>query len=489
MFESLQNGLSSALRTITGTGKLSQSNMQEGMKLIQDALLEADASYEAVKQFVSSVSEKAMGETVMKSLNPTQQLVKIVHEELVALMGPVDHDLHLKRSGVSILMMCGLQGSGKTTTTGKLAMKLKVRGRHPMLVAADLQRPAAVKQLQVLGEQLGVPVYAEEGEKDPVKVCNNAVAKAQKTDCDVLILDTAGRLHIDEPLMEELKNIDRKCSPDQIYLVVDAMTGQDAVNSAKAFNDALALDGVIMTKLDGDARGGAALSLKYVSGVPIKFMGVGEQMDALEEFHPDRMAGRILGMGDILSLVEKAQQEFDQDELKKQEERMRKGEFTFNDFRKMMNQTRRLGPLGKIIGMLPGMGALKNMMDMGVAEKEMNRLGGIIDSMTAAERADSSLINTSRRRRIAQGAGVGVNEVGEIIKQFDNMASIMKKMTGLGMGGRMQAMQQLTRAMQANPTGQLQKAKGSTGKRLTTAEREKLKKISDKKRKQEKRKK
>lgn len=476
MFESLQNKLNEAFRSLTGKAVLSESNMRDGLAMIQNALLEADAGYDAVKAFMERIHDKALGEKVLKSLRPSDQLVKIVHEELVNFMGPVDNSLHLKRSGVSVIMMCGLQGSGKTTTTGKLARMLKIRGRRPMLVAADLQRPAAVKQLQVLGEQLGVPVYAEEGQQNPVKVCNDAVAFAEKSDCDILILDTAGRLHIDEALMDELKRIESQCRPDQVYLVVDSMTGQDAVVSAKAFNEALQLDGVILTKLDGDARGGAALSMKHISGAPIKFMGVGEQMDALEEFHPDRMAGRILGMGDILTLVETAQREFDQDEMRLQEERMKKGEFTFDDFRKMMNQTRRLGPLGKIIGMIPGMGMLKQMMDMDAAEGEMKKLGGIIDSMTAKERNNPSLIDNNRKRRIAAGAGVGVNEVGEICKQFDAMASIMKKMAGLGMGGKMQAMQELTRQMTTNPQARLAKQKGNTGKRLTPAERERQRK-------------
>ena len=487
MFESLQNKLGEAFRHLSGKAVLTESNMKEGLTMIQNALLEADAGYEAVKAFMARVQEKALGEKVLKSLRPSDQLVKIVHEELIQFMGPVDNDLHLKRSGVSIIMMCGLQGSGKTTTTGKLAKKLKIRGRKPMLVAADLQRPAAVRQLQVLGEQIGIPVYAEEGEKNPVKVCNDAVKAAEKSDCDVLILDTAGRLHIDEALMDELKKIESQCNPDQVYLVVDAMTGQDAVVSAKAFNDALALNGVILTKLDGDARGGAALSMKHISGAPIKFMGVGEQMDALEEFHPDRMAGRILGMGDILTLVETAQREFDQDELRQQEERMKKGEFTFDDFRKMMNQTRRLGPLGKILGMIPGMGAIKQMMDMDVAENEMKKLGGIIDSMTKKERSNPDLIDNSRKRRIAAGAGVGVNEVSEICKQFGAMASIMKKMSGMGMGGKMQAMQELTRQMTTNPQARLAKQKGSTGKRLTPAERAKQRKELEKELKRKRR--
>ena len=305
MFESLQENLGSALRTLRGRGKLTEANMRDGLQLVQRALLEADVSLPVVKDFMARVSEQAVGETVLKSLNPTKQLVYIVHQELIDLMGPVDHSLHLS-GDVTVLMLCGLQGSGKTTTCGKLGRMIQRRGRQPMLVAADLQRPAAIQQLQVLGQQLDMPVYAELGATDPVGLCQAAVKQAKGTGANVVILDTAGRLHIDEELMDQFSQIDRRVSPDQVYLVVDAMTGQDAVNSAKAFNEALELDGVIMTKLDGDARGGAALSVKAVTGVPIKFIGTGEHLDALEEFHPDRMAGRILGMGDVLSLVEQA---------------------------------------------------------------------------------------------------------------------------------------------------------------------------------------
>ena len=314
MFESLQENLSSAIRTLRGRGRLTESNMREGLALVQRALLEADVSIEVAKAFIAKVSEQAVGETVLKALDPTHQLVSIVHQELVNLMGPVDHSLHLKPE-LTVLMLCGLQGSGKTTTCGKLGKLLQQRGRKPMLVAADLQRPAAIQQLQILGQQLDIPVYADLAAKDPVALCQIAVKQARDTGVQVVILDTAGRLHVDEELMGQLTQIDRRIGPDQVFLVVDAMTGQDAVRSAKAFNEALELDGVIMTKLDGDARGGAALSVKAVTGVPIKFIGTGEHLDALEEFHPDRLAGRILGMGDVLSLVEQAQQKFDQEEM------------------------------------------------------------------------------------------------------------------------------------------------------------------------------
>jgi signal recognition particle subunit SRP54 len=480
MFDSLQEGLTSALRSLSGKAKLTEANMREGLGLVQQALLEADVSYPVVKDFMGRVTEQAVGEKVLKALNPTQQLVGIVHQELVNLMGPVDHSLHL-RGDVTVLMMCGLQGSGKTTTCAKLARLIRDRGRKPMLVAADLQRPAAVHQLQVLGEQLGVPVYADLNSQDPVAVCQQAVKQAREVGAQVVILDTAGRLHIDQELMEQLKRIDRRVSPEQVYLVVDAMTGQDAVTSAKAFNEALELDGVIMTKLDGDARGGAALSVKAVTGVPLKFMGTGEHLDALEEFHPDRMAGRILGMGDVLTLVETARDKLDQDEMAKQEERLRKGEFTLDDFRKMMSQTSKLGPLNKLMGMIPGMGALKEMMGDTDHEQEMRRLGGIIDSMTPDERrSPSRIVDQSRRRRIAAGAGVEPAEVNALIKQYEPMADMMKQMATMGMRDRLKAMQQLQQGGFLDPGASLGKAKRSTGKRLTSEEKAKLRKQREK---------
>ncbi|HEV7222954.1 MAG TPA: signal recognition particle protein [Pirellulales bacterium] len=480
MFDSLQQGLTSAFRTLSGKARLTESNMRDGLRLVQQSLLEADVSFNVVKDFMARVTEQAVGEKVLSSLRPEQQVVGIVYQELVNLMGPVDHSLHL-RGDVTVLMMCGLQGSGKTTTCGKLARLLRDRGRKPLLAAADLQRPAAVHQLQVLGEQLGVPVHAEPGATDPVAVCQNAVKQARQSGSDVVILDTAGRLHIDDELMEQLKRIDRKVSPEQVYLVVDGMTGQDAVNSAKAFNEALELDGVIMTKLDGDARGGAALSVKAVTGVPLKFIGVGEHLDALEEFHPERMAGRILGQGDILTLVEQAHQKFDQEEMQRQEEQLMKGQFTLDDFRRMMNQTKKLGPLNKIMGMIPGMGGLSQMMEGVDAEEDMRRLGGIIDSMTADERRNPSrVIDQSRRRRIAAGAGVEPSEVNGLVKQFDGMADIMKRMAGMGIRDRLKQVQQLQQGGLMDPGATLARQKVGTGKRLTSEERAKLKKQREK---------
>ncbi|NUQ61239.1 MAG: signal recognition particle protein [Pirellulales bacterium] len=486
MFESLQENLSSALKTLRGRGKLTEANMRDGLRLVQQALLEADVSFSVVKEFMARVTEQAIGETVLKSLNPSQQLVGIVHQELVGLMGPVDNSLHLQ-PGTNVLMMCGLQGSGKTTTCGKLGRMLQERGRKSMLVAADLQRPAAVEQLKVLGGQLGLAVYAEPGATDPVAVCQNAVRQARQAGIDVVVLDTAGRLHIDQELMQQLTRIDRRIEPQQVFLVVDSMTGQDAVNSAKAFNEALELDGVVLTKLDGDARGGAALSVKAVTGVPIKFIGTGEHLDALEEFHPDRMAGRILGMGDILSLVEQAQRKLDQEQMAEQEERLRRGEFTFEDFRKLMTQTKRLGPLSKVLGLIPGLGNLTSMIGDADAEGEMRRLAGIIDSMTPAERRAPSKIDQSRRRRIATGAGVEPHEVNKLVKEFDAMADIMKRISGMGMRGRMQAVQELSQKAMANPGAKLMKQKQGTGKRLTSEERAKLKKQREKEARRRKR--
>jgi signal recognition particle subunit SRP54 len=491
MFEALQDGLGSALKTLRGQGKLSESNMRDGLKLVEKSLLEADVSFAVVRDFMARVSEQAVGEKVLKSLNASQQVVGIVYQELVNLMGPVDHSMHLKgKDEVTVLMMCGLQGSGKTTTCGKLGRLLKSRDRRPLLVAADLQRPAAIDQLHVLGEQLDIPVYSDRTQKDPVTVCNAALKQAKKLGADVVILDTAGRLHVDQELMEQLERIDRQCAPQQVYLVVDGMTGQDAVNSAKEFNERLELDGVIMTKLDGDARGGAALSVKQVTGVPVKFVGTGEHLDALEEFHPDRMAGRILGQGDLLSLVEKAQQEFDQDEMQRQEERLKKGEFTLDDFRKQLSQMTKLGPLQKVMGMIPGMSNLGDALDDVDPEQDLKRLFGIIDSMTAAERQNpTKQIDQARRRRIAAGAGVEPHEVNDLVKQFDAMAQMMTSMAGKGIRERMKMVKQLQSGMMAGGNG-LSKQKKGTGKRLSPQERAKLKKDREKelrKRKREQR--
>ena len=487
MFDNLSNSLTSAIGTLRGRGKLSESNMREGLGEVRTALLEADVAYDVVEEFLDRVSADAIGAKVLDALDPAQQLIGVVHRELVNLMGPVDHEIPFRSGDTTILMLCGLQGSGKTTTCGKLARRLKEQGKGVMLVAADLQRPAAIEQLSVLGEQIGIPVHTPQDQSDPVAVCKAGVKKAKKDGIDVVILDTAGRLSIDEELMAELSRIDRTVSPDQVFLVVDAMTGQDAVSSAKAFNEALEIDGVIMTKLDGDARGGAALSVKSVTGVPIKFMGTGEGVDALEEFHPDRLAGRILGMGDVVSLVEEAQRKFDQDEMQRQEERLKSGEFTLEDFKKMMLQTRRLGPLGKVMGMIPGMGGMQEALAGADIEKDINRLFGIIDSMTPEERRNPSrIVDQTRRRRIAAGAGVQPQEVNDLVKQFDGMASMMKGMAGLGMKDRMREVQKMQSAM-GDPSGRLGRPKGDTGKRLTAEQRRKLKKQREKEARRRKR--
>jgi len=480
MFEGITNSLRNALSFLNGS-RLTESNIREGMEKVREALLEADVNYNVAQDFVSRVTARAVGGEVLKSLSPTQHIIGIVHQELVDLMGPVDHSLHLSKGDISVLMMSGLQGSGKTTTCGKLARMLLEQGRKPMLVAADLQRPGAVDQLRIVGEQVGVPVYSEEpGKSTPLKVCQNALAKARaEKQVDIVILDTAGRLHIDDELMQELKEIDRKCQPHQILLVCDAMTGQDAVNSAKAFNDALELDGVVLTKLDGDTRGGAALSVKQVTGVPIKFIGVGEQLDRLEPFHPDRMAGRILGMGDVVTLFEKAQKEISDDELAKAQEKMRKGQFTLADFQKQMKMIRKLGSFRDILKYMPGMGNIADALSsMGDPEKDMSRIDGIINSMTPAERENPLKIDRSRRNRIAKGSGVEAAEVSALIKQFTTMSEVMKRLSGLGVADRFRAVNELSKASAMNPGAEIriQKQRGTHAQIDEKAQRELKKK-------------
>lgn len=480
MFEKLQSGLYEAIRSLAGQGKLTEANMREGLRMVQQALLEADVSLPVVKAFIEKVSKEALGERVMRSLRPTQQLLTIVYEQLVALMGPVDHDLHLNPSE-STIMLCGLQGSGKTTTAAKLARYLQQRGYRPMLVAADLQRPAAIDQLAILGEKIGVPVYIEKGATDPLVVCRNALQKMPSLDANVAILDTAGRLHIDEALMQQLAAIDRLIEPDQVYLVVDAMTGQDAVNSARAFHEAITLNGVILTKLDGDARGGAALSVKYVTGVPIKFIGTGEGIEALEEFHPERIAGRILGQGDLMTLIEQARQKIDQEQMRLQQERLEKGEFTLEDFRSMIDQIRRMGPISQLMQMIPGMTQLADEMgDTLDADHALRRMRGIIDSMTPEERRKPHIIDASRRRRIAAGAGVTPPDVAAVIRTFEPVSQIMRQMAGQGIRGRMQMMYQLMRQAATNPAALFRGVKGNTGKRLRPEEKAKLRKLREK---------
>lgn len=459
MFESITEGLSNAFTAFRGTGKITEANVREGMKQVRTALLEADVAYDVAQDFVKRITEEAVGERVLKSLRPDQQVVGIVHQGLIDLMAG-DHNLPLKTEGMTIIMMCGLQGSGKTTTCGKLARLLKDKGFPPMLVAADLQRPAAIEQLKVIGEQVGCPVYAEDpGKSDPVQVCRNGVKQAAAANARVVILDTAGRLGIDEELMQELQRIDSRVNPDCCLFVCDAMTGQDAVNSARAFNEALELDGVILTKLDGDTRGGAALSVRAVTGVPIKFIGVGEQLDRLEQFHPDRMAGRILGMGDVLSLVEKAQQEFDEQEMLAQQEKMQQGRFTLDDFRKQMRQIKKLGSMREIMKMIPGMGKVVDQMGDLNPEDDMKRIEGIIDSMTLDERENPDRIDRSRRMRIAKGSGVDPAEVNKLLKDFQSMGKLMQDMSGMGLRDRMKAVKQLADGGLMNPGAELRDKK------------------------------
>ena len=460
MFESISQSLGKAFSAFRGAGKITEANIRDGMQQVRSALLEADVAYDVVQQFVQTVTVKAVGEQVLKSLRPDQQIVGIVHQELVSLMGPVDHSLPVRRDGTAVIMMCGLQGSGKTTTCGKLATRLKAQGVTPFLVAADLQRPAAIEQLKVIGAQVGCTVYSEDpATSNPVQVCRNGVREAQRLGAKIVILDTAGRLHVDSALMKELQQIDASVNPDQALLVCDSMTGQDAVNSAKSFNDALELDGVILTKLDGDTRGGAALSVKAVTGVPIKFIGVGEQLDRLEDFHPDRMAGRILGMGDILSLYEKAQREFDQEEILRQQQRMQKGRFTLDDFLKQMQQVKRLGSIRDVMKMIPGMGGMADQIGDLNPEKEMSRIAGIINSMTPAERSNPEIIDRSRRTRIARGSGVQHADVNKLLKEFTAMSRMMQDVSNLGIRDRLKFMQGLAGSGMLDPSVDLSEKK------------------------------
>ncbi|MFO1091757.1 MAG: signal recognition particle protein [Planctomycetaceae bacterium] len=462
MFESITSSLTEALGNIA-RGKLTEGNIREGMRKVRQALLEADVNYDVAKGFTDRVTEQAVGEQVLKSLRPEQQIVGIVYQELCNLMGPVDHSIEMRRGETTVLMMCGLQGSGKTTTCGKLARLLKEQGAKPMLVAADLQRPAAIEQLRIIGEQIGVPVYTEEpGKTTPVQVCVNAKKAANRDGCNILILDTAGRLHVDDALMKELIEIDNKLMPHQALLVCDAMTGQDAVNSAKAFNEALELDGVILTKLDGDTRGGAALSVKSVTGVPIKFIGMGEQLDRLEPFHPDRMAQRILGQGDVATLLETAQRVLDQDEMARQQQRMMEGKFSLDDFLKAMEQVHKLGPMKSVMKMIPGMGQVMEAMEDSDTdpEKDMRRIRAMIQSMTLDERRNPDRIDRSRRNRIAQGSGTDAAEVHDMLKQFKGMSGFMQQMSGMSKVDQIRALRGMNQDL-LNPAGMQRKKERS----------------------------
>jgi len=432
MFESLSEKLNRTFKKLTGRGRLTEANIQEALKEVRLALLEADVNYKVVKKLVSDIKERAVGQDVLESLTPGQQIVKIVNEELTRLMGQARSGLELVGRTPHILMLVGLQGSGKTTTAAKLARRLRKQGRHPYLVPADIYRPAAVDQLKKLGLQLDVPVHPTEPGQSPVEICLESLAGAGRESADVLIVDTAGRLHIDETLMGELEAIQGRMNPCEVLLVADAMTGQDAVTVAKAFNERLDISGVILSKMEGDARGGAALSIKAITGKPIKFVGLGEKLNALEPFHPERMASQILGMGDILSLIEKAQDEFDEKEARKLEKKLRRSEFDLEDFRSQLKQVKKLGSLEDIMGMIPGMGKLKKMGGLKPDEKELVKVEAIINSMTVEERRKHKIINGSRRRRIARGSGTSVQDVNRLLKNFVQTKKMMERFTKKG---------------------------------------------------------
>lgn len=434
IFENLADRLQETFKKLRGHGKLTADDVNATMREIRIALLEADVNFKVVKDFIKKIKERAVGQEVLESLTPAQAVIKIVNEELTALMGQTQSHINISPKAPTIIMMVGLQGAGKTTSAGKLGLMFKKQGKHPLMVAADIYRPAAIKQLQVLGSQIDIPVFAKEDCKDAVRIANEAIDYAKSHANDIVIIDTAGRLHIDENLMQELKSIKEDVKPHEILLVVDAMTGQDAVNVAESFNNDLGLDGVILTKMDGDARGGAALSVKAVTGCPIKFVGAGEKLEALEPFYPDRMASRILGMGDVLTLIEKAQTAFDAEEAKKMEKAFRKNEFTLDDFLSQLNQVRKLGSFENILGMIPGMGGLKKKLgdvDIDMNGKEIKHIEAIIRAMTPEEKRNTKIINGSRRKRIAMGSGTKVQEVNKLLKQFDEMKKMMKKMSNM----------------------------------------------------------
>lgn len=431
IFESLSEKLRLTFKKMRGHGRLSEDDVNAAMRDIKMALLEADVNFKVVKDFIAKVKERAIGANILESLTPAQAVIKVVNEELTQLMGGSVSHVTIASNPPTIIMLVGLQGAGKTTSVGKLGIMLKKQGKHPLFVAADIYRPAAVKQLQVIGKQLDMPVFSMQEGTDAVTIAKESLAYAHAHTNDVVIIDTAGRLQINEELMQELKDIKQAVHPHEILLVVDAMTGQDAVNVAGSFDADLGLDGIVLTKMDGDARGGAALSVKAVTGCPIKFVGMGEKLEALEPFYPDRMASRILDMGDVLSLIEKAQETFDADEAKKMEKALRKNQFTLDDFLKQMQQVKKLGSLDKILGMLPGMGGLKQKLgDVDFKNnKELIHIEAIIKSMTSAERTNTNIINGSRRKRIAKGSGTRVQDVNKLLKQFAQMKKMMKKMT------------------------------------------------------------
>lgn len=436
VFEGLADRLQQTFKRLRGRGKLSEADVNEAMREVRMALLEADVNFKVVKDFVAKVKERSVGQEVMTSLTPAQHVIKIVNEELTSLMGGTQSRITISSRPPTVIMLVGLQGAGKTTTAGKLALLLRKQNKRPLLVAADVYRPAAIKQLQVLGQQLDLPVFSVEDNKNPVTIAQQSIEYALSHTRDIVIIDTAGRLHINQELMDELVAIKGAVKPHEILLVVDAMTGQDAVTVAESFNADLGIDGIILTKLDGDARGGAALSVKAVTGRPIKFAGMGEKLDALEPFHPDRMASRILGMGDVLSLIEKAQTSIDLEQAKEMEKKLRKESFTLDDFLEQLQQVKKLGPLDQVLSMLPGMGNLKQLQDVKIDEKELAQTEAIIRSMTRAERRDPSIINGSRRKRIALGSGTKVQSVNKLLKQFTEAKKMMKRFQDMQRSGK-----------------------------------------------------
>lgn len=472
MFEALTDKLNNVFRSISGRGRITEENVQDAMRQVRRALLEADVNLDVARKFCDRCVEKALGQEVIKSLHPGQLMIKICHDELVQLMGPVDTRIYYVSPGPTVILMAGLQGSGKTTSCAKLAKFVTSQGKRPAMVACDLQRPAAIEQLRVLGEQINVPVYLDQNNKNPVAVARAGVNFATKENRDVVIIDTAGRLHIDQEMMQQVADIAQATSPHQIYLVCDAMTGQDAVNSAKVFNERLELDGVILTKFDSDARGGAALSVKEVTGKPIKFIGVGEKLDRLEEFHPDRMANRILGMGDVVGLVEKAQKEFDGQEMAKMQEKMAKGAFSLDDFLVQLRGMKRMGSMKDVLKMIPGLGS--QIPNMDVDDGELVRMEAIIQSMTPKERKKPETIDFTRRRRIANGSGTAPEDVSGLVKSFVQMRGMLKQMSGMGFMDRMRMGSQITQA--GLMTGKIPKLKVQSPKSSAQLKAEKRKK-------------
>ena len=435
-FESLTEKLQNVFKNLRSKGRLTEADVKVALKEVKMALLEADVSFKVVKQFIKAVQERAIGQDVMNGLNPGQMVIKIVNDELVSLMGSETTEIALRPAGeITVIMMAGIQGAGKTTTTAKIAGKLKAKGRKPLLVACDVYRPAAITQLQINGEKQGVEVFSMGDKQNPVNIAKAAIEHAKNQNFNVVILDTAGRLHVDEDMMQELIRIKEEVNVDQTILVVDAMTGQDAVNVAESFNQKVGIDGVILTKMDGDTRGGAALSIKAISGKPILYVGMGEKLSDLEQFYPDRMASRILGMGDVMSLIEKAQQNIDEDKAREMEQKIKKATFGFDDYLESMNQMKNMGGISSVLNMLPGLGNKAKDIEGMIDEKDMARKEAIILSMTPKERANPDLLNPSRKKRIAQGAGVDIAEVNRMVKQFDQTRKMMKQMPGM-LGGK-----------------------------------------------------